>query len=362
MIRVLHTADLHLGKVFSNDDEKFSRLRRKEQMALFASIMMYARSQKADILLFAGDVLDGISPDAEIRDLVKREFENTPHTEIFVSPGRNDAAVSGSFWRDGTFPENVHVFKSERVERVDLDRLNASVYGYAFCHRSPENNPFAVIPPTDKSRCNLFCGVGSTANDNFGFTVSKEEIAHSGIDYIALGGDHQPSELLREGQTYYALSGCPEGLSFDDTGAHSVRLVAMEKSEGSLLLQSKCVSLSARHFERLFVTLNNAASLVKAEEAVAEYIRTKGADKDCFLELVLEGTVRLSFRAPAEAFMKVGDKLGYLKITDRTTMLYEDTGKEDFKAIFAKKVAEKTEEGELRSDVLKCGFEALEHK
>ena len=50
MIRLIHTSDLHLDSEFSCNDPKLTSLRKKEQRALFANLMMYVRDQKADVL------------------------------------------------------------------------------------------------------------------------------------------------------------------------------------------------------------------------------------------------------------------------------------------------------------------------
>ena len=66
-------------------------------------------------------------------------------------------------------------------------------------------------------------------------------IARSGMDYLAFGGDHAASDLLSAGASYYAVAGSPEGLSFEETGRKGVRIVAMEKAGGELLLRSRGV-------------------------------------------------------------------------------------------------------------------------
>ena len=154
MIRLIHTSDLHLDSEFSCNDPKLTSLRKKEQRALFANLMMYVRDQKADVLLISGDLFDKKQPEKETAEVVLREFRNTPETEIFIAAGRSDCCRPGSFLYETEFPPNVHVFREEALSSFSVDRLHLTVYGYSFCHRNLTKNPFAVMPPVDKSRFN----------------------------------------------------------------------------------------------------------------------------------------------------------------------------------------------------------------
>ena len=48
--------------------------------------------------------------------------------------------------------------------------------------------------------------------------VTREQIAASGLCYLALGHIHEKSGLQRAGETFYAWPGCPMGRGFDELG------------------------------------------------------------------------------------------------------------------------------------------------
>ncbi len=361
MIRILHTADLHLDKELLSEDPAFSQLRQKEQRALFANIMMYTRDQKVDVLIFAGDLLDRALPTEETQRLLLREFENTPETEIFLVPGKNDCYRRGCFYDVAEFSPNVHVFKSEQITSFEVDQFNVTVYGYAFCHRKLYRNPFAVMPPMKKERCNLLCGYGSLEGEEGCCPVTAEEIAHSGVDYLALGHEHRPSELLKAGDTFYAVSGSPEGLDYGESGHRGARILALDKQNGELLLQSKTVRFSRRRFERVSLSAEGLGDCFPLFEQLSGRIRELGADADTFLEVEITGQVLPSFRLKREVFAKLSERLGRLTFRDHTLMVCEPSGDgKDFRSVFVNTVARSTPDRELRSKILKCGFEALE--
>lgn len=361
MIRILHTADLHLDKEFFPEDPAFSQLRQKEQRALFANIMMYARDRKVDILIFAGDLLDREIPSEETKKLLLREFENTPDTEIFIVPGKNDCFRPRGFYDSAEFPSHVHVFRSEQISSFEIDRLNTTVYGYAFCRRKMMRNPFAVMPPVKKERCNLLCGYGSLEKEEDCCPVAADEIEHSGVDYLALGHGHNASELLKAGNTFYAVSGSPEGLDFGEPGHRGARIVALEKKDGELLLQSKTVRFSRRRFERISLSADGMAACLPLADRLLAAVKEIGADADTILEVEVTGEVHSSFRLKKEVFSKTAERVCYLTFRDQTVMLCDVSGeKKDLKSVFIAEVARKTEDREMRSKILKCGLEALE--
>ena len=364
MIRILHTADLHLDKEFFPEDPKFSALRTKEQRALFANIMMYARDKKVDVLIFAGDLLDKALPSEETGKLLIREFENTPDTEIFIVPGRSDPYRPGCFYATARFPSNVHIFTEERIAEYYVERLDTAVYGFAFTRRNMPHNPFAVMPPVNKERFNLLCAYGSLEGEESCCPIKIDEIEHSGVDYLALGHGHAASDLLKAGKTYYAAAGSPEGLDFDEPGQKGARIVVAEKNEqGELLLESKKVRFSRRAFERVTLDATGLSDCLPLVDALDAEMKRIGADGDTILEAVITGEVPMTFRLKSEAFGRLSEKLCRLTLTDKTLMLCGSEENEgDLKSVISRKTAEKTPDPRLRSEILKTAFGILENE
>ena len=72
---------------------------------------------------------------------------------------------------------------------------------------------------------------GDTLNPNSPYNaVTKEQIASSGLRYLALGHIHQSSGLLRAGHTAYAWPGCAMGRGFDELGEKGAYLVTLTDS------------------------------------------------------------------------------------------------------------------------------------
>ena len=362
MIRIIHFSDLHLDSGIFENDKKRADLRKKEQRSLFANILMYARDQHADLILIAGDLLDRRDPDEETKALILREFENTPQAQIVIACGRSDPYRPGCFFYETAFPSNVHIFGSEELSYIDLPALGARVYGYSFCKRNLPRSPIAVVPVLDASLCNIFVGHTTLRGDARTAPTDEGQIERSRFDYLALGGDHEPTELLKAGESFYAMSGSPEGVDFDDCGMRGIRIVAMDKRDGQLLLQSKRIALSHRRFEKCTVSVEGKEIADVAEEALA-CIRERQIDKDCRLMLRLTGCTARRFSADDPAFDRVRARVGYFLTVDDTLFqpsVQTPGGREEFKEIFCRFASEKTDDPRLRSRILKTGLAALE--
>jgi exonuclease SbcD len=90
MIRILHTADWHLGQQLNG----WSRL--SEHAAFFDWLAGFVRAQEIDALIVAGDIFDTQNPSAEVRrlffDAIGRLRDQQRHLTIVVVAGNHDHA------------------------------------------------------------------------------------------------------------------------------------------------------------------------------------------------------------------------------------------------------------------------------
>ena len=93
--------------------------------------------------------------------------------------------------------------------------------------------------------------------------ISREDIARSGLDYLALGHIHQTSGLQREGDAFWAYPGCPEGRGFDELGDKGVLYVEAEPGN----CRAEFVPLCRRRYQLLSVDVTGAEELAAAVRA-----------------------------------------------------------------------------------------------
>lgn len=323
MIKILHTGDVHLDAPFSSLDPTLASQRRNELRAAFTSMMTYAKMMSVDLILIAGDLIDGSMATRETVAMLCREFENFAKP-VFIAPGNHDPASVKSIWTKSIFPKNVHVFTSETVSAVDLDELGVTVYGYAFTDRELNHAPIDGMTVSDPSRINLLVGhcelIGAkTEKPGSPHTycpVSESHLLSFGADYSALGHIHNPPVPHPEGK--WSWCGCLEGRGFDECGPKGACIAEITKKDGISKVSLKRVRFSKKRYEKGEVSVNGANTLADITEAILSYIRERKYGEDTILSLTLSGCISPSLMPDTDILEKSITGIANISITDAT--------------------------------------------
>ncbi len=255
MLTILHGADFHLDSPFSGLSPARAAQRRREQRELLDRLVQLAQDRRADLVLLSGDLFDSQRVYPETVQALLRCLGQLP-CPVFLAPGNHDFCTPGSVYAAVDWPANVHVFSGEAITAVDLPEQGCTVYGRAFTGPHLAQSPLAGfhLPPAEDGRLRLMCLHGDvTGHGDYG-PITPEDIAATGLDYLALGHIHRFDGLHREGDTYWAYPGCPEGRGFDETGERGV--LCLTAAPGSV--QAEFVPLARRRYEALTVDLTGA--------------------------------------------------------------------------------------------------------
>lgn len=359
MIRLLHCADLHLDSPFSLRSPREAERRRTELRSDFTSILTYIRAQKVDICLISGDLFDGESVTPETRALLERGFADCRDCRFFISPGNHDPMTENSPYRVMALPGNVHVFTPKK-SRVRLENLGVDVYGFAFDGKNGRENPLFGYPALDETRINLLCCHGELDGGSSSeyCPFSREDIARSGFDYIALGHVHKGTGLQCENGVFWAYPGCIEGRGFDETGYKGMLFGAVEK--GNVTMQF--VQVSKRRYEIAHVDvshLDRQEALERVRRAAMSY------GGDTILRVMLEGEVTEGIVLLPEE-VEIGPEYPQsVELRDGTVLAPDFTELEQnntLKGVFYRLMCEKIRRGEADRDALKYGLLALDNR
>lgn len=280
MLNIIHGADFHLDSPFSGLSPERAAQRRGEQRDLLTRLAQLAREKQADLVLLSGDLMDGETVYRETAQALSQALGGIP-CPVFLAPGNHDCYSPSSVYATLDWPDNVHIFTSPAVEGVDLPQLNCTVYGRAFCSPHETDSPLAGFQAAEDGRLTLACLHGDTAPGSGYGPISQEEIAASGLDYLALGHVHQYSGLQRAGRTVWAYPGCPEGRGFDELGDKGVLVVTVDDGGA---VSAEFVPLARRRYEILTVDVTGAESPAAALAAALP----ADAGEDC-CRIVLTG-------------------------------------------------------------------------
>lgn len=246
-IKVIHAADFHLDSAFASLDAEQARLRRRESRLLVEQLAEYANREQADLVLLAGDLFDG---DEVYRETLERlpEALGSMRAKVFIAPGNHDFYSARSPYATLRWPENVHIFHTDEMVCVALPELSCVVYGAAFTAPVRETSPLTGFRVQEDGMVHL--GVlhadRNAAKKRYA-PITDEEIAASGLDYLALGHVHECSGVKRAGETFYAYSGCLEGRGFDEQGERGFLSGTVEKGRAKL----EFIPFAGRRYETI---------------------------------------------------------------------------------------------------------------
>ncbi len=293
-VHFIHTSDIHLDTSFSGSGLP-SRLGDRKREAIrgtFRRIIDDARLKEVDFMLIAGDLfeLERITPDTF--EFLKQQFESLNPIRVFISPGNHDPFIKGSPYLEDAWPANVHIFRVEDFQSVELPDLGIRVTGFGFASPCLEGRHFQRLPVLSQEFLNIVVSHGSDmsripAGKSRHGPFSVEEIAAKNIQYCALGHYHQQRRLpnpIDETQIWYA--GIPEGRGWDEEGPCGYLLG--EITDGAVRVESKLCNQYALN------TLNiNCDTFSTREQIVDSILQQRGTvfDPKTLLRVRLTGSL-----------------------------------------------------------------------
>lgn len=329
-LRILHSADLHLDSPFEGLSAGKAAIRRGEQRELLRALGALARREKADLVLLAGDLLDSDNTYYETGEELVKCLGQIP-VPVFIAPGNHDYYSAKSPYARLKLPENVHVFTQNAIEAVELPELGARVYGAAFTEKRSGALLRGFRAEKQRGVWNLLCIHGEAGVKDSAYNpISQQELAESGMDYVALGHIHKASGLQKAGDTWYSWPGCPEGRGFDETGEKTVSLV--ELSEEGCRMET--FPIASRRYEVMKVDVTGSDPLLAIhtqlpDETVSDIYR-----------IVLTGEIEQSpdlnrlYSTLAELFFE-------LQLRDETRLrrsVWEHAGEDTLRGLFLMKL------------------------
>ncbi|MBR7032660.1 MAG: DNA repair exonuclease [Clostridia bacterium] len=319
-IKILHTGDIHLDSPFSGLDSLRSEVRRNELRGAFTSLMTYARTENADLLLITGDMFDVGFATRETISLIIREISKLK-CPVVISPGNHDCAGEGSVWKRNVFPENTYIFTSEELSSFEFPEIGVRVYGWGFEKTAMRTNPLAGKRAEKDGFVNVLsahCDLTSPISSSCPLTA--KDILAFGADYSALGHIHNPDSLsLPRGIVY---CGCLEGRSYDETGPKGAVVCEIGRRSApgeEVPVKYSRVRFSKRRYESRLLAVDGIADGEELKEKVSAFISERKFGDDTLLRLTLTGRVREDLTIDTDSLSNLKDRLYALDIRDETT-------------------------------------------
>ncbi|MDM7998894.1 MAG: DNA repair exonuclease [Dehalococcoidia bacterium] len=315
MIRILHTADVHIGREFPALRDKGPEYRRR-LLATFERIIDLAILQDVQLLLIAGDLFDSNAVMGSPVRAVLASFEKLHKAGIRVCllPGMNDPYTEDSIYRFMHLPANVTVLTPQEPSHTYAD-LDTTVYGRACQSELSGTSAFEGLRLRTSSRFHIglaHCLLRSDGvNDKVTMFIDSREIAASRLDYLALGHWHTFRDCS-EAATKAFYCGSPEPLDMNQKGTGSVALVTIHDKKRVDVQQ---IGIGSHLFDEMTVNLDLFGSV----EEIARMISAE-ADPNLILQVTLQGTHRTGHAIEIQELEKeLQEQFFCLRILDQSS-------------------------------------------
>jgi len=316
MLKILHTADIHLGAKFSSLGNKGAS-QREQLRTTFKNIIAMAIDERVHIVLIAGDLFDANQQPQRNIDLVIEQYNllGSNNIPVCLIPGTHDSLDSSSIYRKVDFEgkcSNLKIFAGENISYKEYPSLDLTVYGKPNLSNRSYVSPLKELKRLTSSKFHIAMAHGSfyipekIAEDDHVFKL--EEIKASGMDYLALGHWHRVYACLEKPPAWY--SGPPEWIP-DQRERGAVLLVSLSDA-GDVEVESKMLGL--RDYDEVEIDMSEIQDLAALKARISE-----GANQN----LVRQATLKRLRDAtlivnPEELETELGEKFFHLSVVDES--------------------------------------------
>jgi DNA repair exonuclease SbcCD nuclease subunit len=240
MLKVLHTADWHVGRSFGQFKSEDARKLARDRLSVIDRILGLADQYDVHAVLCAGDLFDSPDPaEAWWRGLAESfGRRRTWMRPVVLLPGNHDPLTPKS-----VYSEN-HPFRRalpEWVQVVDREGFQLKLPHDAVVYASPctstagDKDLAMSLPVRGDGDTRVRIGLvhGSTFDIEgyaTNFPVSREAPQARGLDYLAIGDTHSFREIPEGAVAPIVYPSAPEPTSFKEQDAGYVALVWFTRS------------------------------------------------------------------------------------------------------------------------------------
>jgi len=316
MLKILHTADIHLGVKFSGLGNKGAS-QREQLRTTFKNIVATAIDERVNIVLIAGDLFDANQQPQRNIDLVIEQFNllGSNNIPVCLIPGTHDSLDSSSIYRKVDFEgkcSNLKIFADENISYKEYPELNLTVYGKPNLSNRSYVSPLEGLKPSTSSKFHIAMAHGSLyipekiAEDDHVFKL--EEVKASGMDYLALGHWHRVYKCPEEPPAWY--SGPPEWIP-DQRERGAVLLVSLSDA-GEVKVDPKMLGL--RDYDEVEIDASQIQDLAKLKTRILV-----GANQDLVRKATLKGLRDTELIVnPEELETELGEEFFHLSVMDKS--------------------------------------------
>ena len=359
MVKLIHTADLHLDSAFrSRFTKEEAENRRQKQLMAWKELLSFAVEKKVHGVLIAGDLFDSPVVSHGTMDFFLSTIAEHPEISFFYLRGNHD--TENTFRYQENLPKNLFLF-SEKGKKYRLnDRLllagmeygtkdisfgenegatqgagqaaeqgvgQENVHGAEALSKSEseseEESKFLKLKEED---CNILLLHGALYQGTpKGDAVQGEEgiflknLERLPLSYIALGHIHKGGEGKLNNGALWAYPGCLQGRGFDEEGERGFLYLKVEEEKKEI--RKEFIPIKQGEFRILEIELQGDEGTLACLKKIEEETEKASISKEDSLRIVLKGKKDLEQERNLRYLqLQLQDRVFFLEIQDESEL------------------------------------------
>lgn len=381
MVRLIHTADLHLDSAFSSRFSKEeAEERRRNLLIAWNKLLQYGIERKVQAILISGDLFDSPVVSRSTMEIFLSSIRKNPEISFFYLRGNHDTKNTFRFRDD--LPKNLFLFSKEGKKyrlKEKLVLLGQEFYGTERRSEFPEESygtesllelqeepeelvEEELLSPSSsedavqsiwnlkEEDCNILMlhgalregGLSRTASETKSASdteisadspisfmeagpevqneqgISLKQLSRYPIHYLALGHIHKREEG-KYGSFHYIYPGCLQGRGFDEEGEKGFYYLEIE--EETKEIKAEFVPLKEGAFRIITLFLSEEDGTLDAEEKIRESLKKEGVEAKDSLRIILKGEKRAGEERNLRYLEKqLEEEYAYIEIKEETKL------------------------------------------
>ena len=366
MVRLIHTADLHLDSAFSSRFSKEeAEERRRNLLIAWNKLLQYGIERKVQAILISGDLFDSPVVSRSTMEIFLSSIRKNPEISFFYLRGNHD--TKNTFRFQENLPKNLFLFSKEGKKyrlKEKLVLLGQEFYGTERRNEFPEE-PYGTERRSEfpeesygtesllelpeepeelveeellssssakdavqsiwnlkEEDCNILMlhgalreGGPEVQNEQ---GISLKQLSRYPIHYLALGHIHKREEG-KCGSLNYIYPGCLQGRGFDEEGEKGFYYVEIE--EETKEIKAEFVPLKEGEFRIIPLFLSEEDGTLDAEEKIRESLKKEGAEAKDSVRIILKGEKRAGEERNLRYLEKqLEEEYAYIEIKEETKL------------------------------------------
>ena len=355
MVKLIHTADLHLDSAFrSRFTKEEAENRRQKQLMAWKELLSFAVEKRVQGILIAGDLFDSPVVSHGTMDFFLSTISEHPEISFFYLRGNHD--TENTFRYQENLPKNLFLF-SEKGKKYRLnDRLLLAGMEYGTkdisfgenegatqgagqaaeqgvgqenAHgaealsksetESEEESKFLKLKEED---CNILLLHGALYQGTpKGEAVQGEEgiflknLEKLPLSYIALGHIHKGGEGKLNNGALWAYPGCLQGRGFDEEGERGFLYLKVEEEKKEI--HKEFIPIKQGEFRILEIELLEDEGTLACLKKIEVEMEKAGIVKEDSLRIILKGKKGLEQERNLRYLqLQLQDSVFFLEIRD----------------------------------------------